>query len=132
MTNAIHVSGTRKSAVARATLTPGAGVIRVNSQLLATYEPALSRLKILEPVIIAGDRAKTVNISVNVHGGGVSSQAEAARLVVARALAEYDNNLRKAFLDYDRVLLVADVRRKETHKPNCHGKARAKRQKSYR
>jgi small subunit ribosomal protein S9 len=128
----IHVSGTRKSAVARATLVPGAGLVRINSQLLQTYEPAMSRLKIQEPLIIAGEKAKTVDISVSVHGGGQSSQAEAARLVVARALAEYDQNLRKTFLDYDRILLVADVRRKETHKPNCHGKARALRQTSYR
>lgn len=132
MVKAIHVSGTRKSAVARATLTPGAGIVRVNSRLINFYEPAMSRLKIQEPLIIAGDKAKNVNISIDVQGGGVSSQAEAARLVVARALAQYDKTLQKAFLDYDRVLLVADVRRKETHKPNCHGKARAKRQKSYR
>ncbi len=129
---AIHVSGTRKSAVARATLVPGAGVVRINSRLLDAYEPFMSRLKIQEPLIIAGDRAKGVNISVSVQGGGVSSQAEAVRLVVARALAQYDETLQKAFLDYDRILLVADVRRKETHKPNCHGKARAMRQKSYR
>jgi len=129
---AIHVSGTRKSAVARATLTPGAGIVRVNSRLINFYEPAMSRLKIQEPLIIAGDKAKNINISIDVQGGGVSSQAEAVRLVVARALAQYDKTLQKAFLDYDRVLLVADVRRKETHKPNCHGKARAKRQKSYR
>ena len=128
----IHVSGTRKSAIARATLVPGAGIVRVNSRLIDFYEPAMSRLKIQEPLIIAGDKAKNVNISIDVQGGGVSSQAEAARLVVARALAQYDKTLQKAFLDYDRVLLVADVRRKETHKPNCHGKARAKRQKSYR
>lgn len=129
---AIHVSGSRKSAVARATLTPGAGIVRINSRLLDAYEPAMSRLKIQEPIIIAGDKSKTVNIDVSVQGGGVSSQAEAARLVVARALAQYDQTLQKIFLDYDRVLLVADVRRKETHKPNCHGKARAMRQKSYR
>jgi small subunit ribosomal protein S9 len=129
---AIHVSGTRKSAVARATLVPGAGVVRINSRLLDAYEPFMSRLKIQEPLIIAGDRAKGVNISVSVQGGGVSSQAEAVRLVVARALAQYDETLQKTFLDYDRILLVADVRRKETHKPNCHGKARAMRQKSYR
>ncbi|MEM4239745.1 MAG: 30S ribosomal protein S9 [Candidatus Woesearchaeota archaeon] len=128
----IHVSGSRKSAVARATLVPGAGIIRINSQLLDAYEPAMSRLKIQEPVIIAGDKAKEVNIDVSVHGGGISSQAEAARLVVARALAKYDETLQKDFLGYDRMLLVADVRRKETHKPNCHGKARAMRQKSYR
>jgi small subunit ribosomal protein S9 len=128
----IHVSGTRKSAVARATLVPGAGIVRINSQLLNTYEPAMSRLKIQEPIIIAGDKAKGVNINVSVCGGGTSSQAEAARLVVARALAAYDKTLQKTFLDYDRILLVADVRRKETHKPNCHGKARALRQTSYR
>jgi small subunit ribosomal protein S9 len=128
----LHVSGTRKSAVARATLVPGAGIVRINSQLLNAYEPAISRLKIQEPLIIAGDKAKNVNISVSVHGGGQSSQAEAARLVVARVLARYDQTLQKDFLDYDRILLVADVRRKETHKPNCHGKARAMRQKSYR
>lgn len=128
----IHVSGSRKSAIARATLTPGAGIVRINSQLLDTYEPAMSRLKIQEPLIIAGDKAKNVNINVSVRGGGISSQAEAARLVIARALAKYNQTLQKDFLDYDRMLLVADVRRKETHKPNCHGKARAKRQKSYR
>jgi small subunit ribosomal protein S9 len=129
---ALHVSGTRKSAVARATLVPGAGIVRVNSQLLDAYEPEMSRRKIQEPLIIAGDKAKGVNISVSVQGGGQSSQAEAARLVVARVLSQYDKTLQKDFLDYDRILLVADVRRKETHKPNCHGKARAKRQKSYR
>lgn len=129
---AIHVSGSRKSAVARATLVPGAGIVRINAQLLDHYEPSLSRLKIQEPLILAGDKAKGVNISINVQGGGISSQAEACRLVVARALAQYDKTLHKTFLDYDRALLVADVRRKETHKPNCHGKARAKRQKSYR
>ncbi len=130
--NVIHVSGSHKSAVARVTLSPGAGIVRVNSLLLDFYEPAMSRLKIQEPLIIAGDKAKTVNINVRVQGGGITSQANAIRVAVARALAQYDKNLQKSFLDYDRALLVADVRRKETHKPNCHGKARAKRQKSYR
>jgi small subunit ribosomal protein S9 len=129
---AIHVSGSRKSAIARATLTPGAGIVRVNALLLNCYEPAMCRLKIQEPLILAGDRAKAVNINVDVRGGGINSQAEAARLAVARALAQYDKTLQKTFLDYDRALLVADVRVKETHKPNCHGKARAMRQKSYR
>ncbi len=128
----IHVSGSRKSAVARATLSLGVGIVRVNSQILQAYEPSMSRLKIQEPLLIAGDKAKAVNIDVNVRGGGISSQAEAVRLAVARALAQYDKTLQKAFLEYDRALLVADVRRKETHKPNCHGKARAMRQKSYR
>ena len=72
-----------------------------------------------------------VDVSVNVQGGGVVSQAEAARLAIAKALAEYKPTLKKTFLDYDRTLLVADVRRNEPHKPG-DSKPRAKRQKSYR
>lgn len=128
----IHVSGKRKSAVARATLKPGAGIIRVNSKLITQIHPAIYRTRIEEPMIIAGERAKNISIDVSVAGGGVSSQADAARLAIARALVMYDKSLQKEFLEYDRTLLIADVRRKETHKPNCHGKARAKRQKSYR
>lgn len=128
----IHVSGSRKSAVARATLKPGAGIVRINSKLLETVTPKIYQMRIKEPLKIAGDTANNINIDVKVQGGGVASQADAARLAIARALVALDNNLQKDFLDYDRTLLIADIRRKETHKPNCHGKARAKRQKSYR
>ncbi|MEK6857478.1 MAG: 30S ribosomal protein S9 [Nanoarchaeota archaeon] len=128
----IHVVGKRKSAVARATLNSGVGIVRVNSKLLTFYEPEIYRTKIQEPLILAGDVAKKVNININVEGGGINSQSDAARLAVARALAEHDKSLHKIFLDYDRTLTVADVRRKETHKPNRHGKARSKIQKSYR
>ena len=71
---------------------------------------------------------------MKVKGGGEKGQVEAARISIARALvaATGSKELEKAFLDYDRNLLVADVRRRETRKPNTHGKARAKRQKSYR
>jgi small subunit ribosomal protein S9 len=92
----------------------------------------MARLRIEEPLILAGDFVNKLSISVSVKGGGVTSQADAARLAIAKALAEYNESLRQVFLDYDRQLLVADVRRKETRKPNSHGKARAKRQKSYR
>ncbi|NOZ80886.1 MAG: 30S ribosomal protein S9 [DPANN group archaeon] len=132
---AIHVSGKRKRAVARATIKPGKGKIRVNAILLEHYEPALARAKLKEPLIIAGDLADKVDISVNIMGGGQSSQAGAARLAISRALVRFyakDKMLEKTLLEYDRQLLVADVRRKESSKPNSHGQARAKRQKSYR
>ena len=128
----IHQSGTRKTAVARATLTHGAGVVRVNSQLVSSMPQNIFRAKIEEPLLIAGDVAKKVNINVNVYGGGNNSQAEAVRLAIAKTLAQFDKKLHPKYLEYDRAFTVADVRRKETHKPNCHGKARAKRQKSYR
>lgn len=128
----IHTSGTRKTAVARATLMPGNGIIRINSELLQNITSDMIKLKIQEPLLIAEEASKLVDISVTVNGGGKSSQAEAARLAIARALAIYDKKLQKEFLDYDRSLLVADVRRKETHRPNTHGKARARRQRSRR
>tara|TARA_Y100000031_G_C7954112_1_gene262878 strand:+ start:46 stop:447 length:402 start_codon:yes stop_codon:yes gene_type:complete len=130
----ITASGKRKRAIARATIRQGKGVVKVNSKLLDHYEPEISRLKLREPLIIAGDIVGKVDISVNVRGGGVSSQADASRLAVAKALAEFSkgNKLKEQFLNYDRNLLVADVRRKEPAKPNRHGQARAKRQKSYR
>ncbi len=133
-TNRVHTSGKRKSAIARVTLKPGKGIIKINNTPLDNYEPKVSRMKIREPLILAGDIVNKVDVSANVIGGGVSSQADATRLAIARALVKYtkDNKLEKEYLKYDRQMLVADVRFKETHKPNRHGKARAKRQKSYR
>ena len=131
MKKVISASGKRKRAVARAYLKDGQGIIKVNNVNLDNFEPNICRMKILEPLILAGDKAKKVNISVTVVGGGVVGQAEAVRLAVARALAEYDKSLESVYLEYDRNLLVADVRRNEPHKPN-RSKPRAKRQKSYR
>lgn len=128
----IITSGKRKSAIARATLKKGIGSVRINGKLLENYSPKMAQMKISEPLLIAGDVAKSVNISVKVNGGGIISQSDAVRLAIARALVQHDNNLEEDLGQYDRRLLVADVRRKEASKPNRHGKARAKRQKSYR
>ena len=129
----INTSGKRKTAVARATLREGKGRIRINSALLDNYQPEMQQLRIREPLIIAGSHViGKVDIDVNVFGGGFASQSEAVRLAIARALSIYDSKLEDVFEDYDRQLIVADVRRKESAKPNSHGAARAKRQKSYR
>jgi len=128
----IHTSGKRKSAIARATLSKGTGKIVINQRLIDVFHPKIARMKIREPVLLAGDVAKDLDFNINIYGGGSISQADAARLAIGRALAEYSPALKETFLAYDRQLLIADVRRKETRKPNCHGKARAKRQKSYR
>ena len=128
----INSSGNRKTAVARATLKEGTGIIRINTYTLEQIPNAVVRERIEEPLVMAGETAKKVNISVNTFGGGIIGQAEAARIAIARALAQFNKNLTKEFMEYDRTLLVTDVRRKETRKPNTHGKARSKRQKSYR
>jgi|TARA_B100001971_G_C17750857_1_gene315379 small subunit ribosomal protein S9 len=130
----IHISGKRKSAVARVTIKDGDGTVRVNNQLLACFSNKLSRERINEPLKIAGMEAvQKINFDVNVLGGGWQSQTEAIRLAIAKGLVAFtkSDKLKKDFLTYDRHLLIADTRRKETRKPN-DSKARAKRQKSYR
>ncbi|MEM4244656.1 MAG: 30S ribosomal protein S9 [Candidatus Nanoarchaeia archaeon] len=129
----VHVSGKRKHAIARATLKPGKGIVRINSILLENYQPALARHRIEEALQLAGDNARKVNIHVTVFGGGWQAQSEAARLAIARSLVEFTGSkeLKKTYLDYDRHLLIADVRRNEPHKPN-DSKPRRKRAKSYR
>lgn len=131
MEKVIHISGKRKKAIARATLKMGKGRVRINSRPLDIYQPEMARMKIMEPLLLAENDSKKVDISVNVRGGGQISQAEAARLAIGRALVKLNGNLKKTFLDYDRNLLVADKRRNEPHKPN-DSKPRAARQKSYR
>jgi len=127
----IQTTGKRKAAIARATLTPGKGQVFINAFSLKQYSPETAKLRIQEPLLLAGDTAKQVDIKIKVTGGGWNGQAEAVRLSIAKALVLLNKDLKKIFLDYDRHLLVADVRRKEPCKPN-DSKARAKRQKSYR
>tara|TARA_Y100000310_G_scaffold336989_2_gene422925 strand:+ start:658 stop:1050 length:393 start_codon:yes stop_codon:yes gene_type:complete len=127
----IHKAGKRKRAIAKATLRPGTGKVTINKVQLEKYEPELSRLKVKEPLLLAGDTAKKFNIVVKVAGGGFQSQTDATRLAISRCLAEASKPLRTTFLKFDRTLLVADTRRKEQCKPN-DSKARSKRQKSYR
>jgi small subunit ribosomal protein S9 len=132
MAKTILTTGKRKSSVARAYLTDGSGIITINGLSLDCLEPEMARLKIQEPLILIGDAAKKYDVTLNVFGGGFMGQTSAARLALARALVQKNEKFKEVFLSYDRQLLVADVRRKEQRKPNSHGSARAKRQKSYR
>jgi small subunit ribosomal protein S9 len=130
----IHVSGKRKRSIARATAKKGTGLVKINKKPLAIYSTELARLRIKEPILLAESQASNVDISINVFGGGWSSQTEAIRLSIAKALVEYTKSaeLKKKYLDYDRHLLVADTRYKEAKKPGTHSHARSKRQLSFR
>lgn len=125
--------GKRKKAVARAIAKKGTGVIRINSKLLETYQPEMYRLKIMEPLMMAGEKASQVNIAVNVSSGGFASQADASRTAIANAIVGFfdDKELETEYRKYDRTLIVGDSRQKEAKKPLGPG-ARAKKQKSYR
>jgi small subunit ribosomal protein S9 len=129
----ISSSGKRKTSIARASFKEGIGVVRINKQLLDVVEPALVREKIQQPLTLAGDLAKRLNISVTIRGGGVMGQADAARTAIARGLSDWTNDLslKDLFLKQDRSLLVNDYRQKEPKKFGGKG-ARARRQKSYR
>ena len=132
--NVVLTSGKRKTAVARAFAKPGKGIITINKKSIAIYTPEFARLRLEEPMLIAGDIVKAFDIHVDVRGGGWSAQTEAARLASAKAILESSKSrdLKKIYLDYDRHLLVADTRYKEPRKFGTHSRARAKRQKSYR
>ncbi len=69
MPKIIHVSGKRKSSIARATLKPGTGKVRINNELVDIYGSELLRLRLTEPLILAGDVASGVDIIVRVRGG---------------------------------------------------------------
>ena len=129
----VLATGKRKTAVARATVRKGVGRVRFNERPLELVEPELSRLKVQEPLLMVGDRARNLDITVQVSGGGYVGQASAARTAVARGLIMWlkDDQLKEMFKTYDRSLLVNDPRRKLPKRPGGRG-ARARRQKSYR
>jgi len=129
-----NTSGKKKTAVARATISEGAGRVRINTQPVELVEPELAQLKMLEPFRLADDELRDdVDVTVDVEGGGVMGQADAARTAIARGLVEHTNDaeLRDAFMEFDRSLLVNDVRQSESKKWGGPG-ARARYQKSYR
>lgn len=128
------VSGKRKTSVAKATIVSGNGKITFNKKPLSILSE-FAQLEISEPLLIAKEVLGELNfnIALNVKGGGIASRVEAGRLAIAKSIVKFTGNedLRLAFLTYDRNLLVADTRRKETRKPG-DSKARARRQTSYR
>ena len=114
------VIGKRKKAVARAFVQEGTGKIKINSTPIDLIQPNYVQLRLKEPVMIAGELAKRVNIDVRVNGGGVWGQADASRTAIANALVQWtkDAKLKNMYSDYDRSLLVSDSRRTEPHKPS--------------
>jgi ribosomal protein S9 len=129
------ISGKRKTAVAKLRLVEGTGLITFN-RLPVDELNLFHRLAILEPLKLyqreLGDPLKH-DFQINTTGGGSEGQIQAARLALAKALLHItaSDTLKKAFLAYDRNMVVPDVRRKEAYKPG-DSKARSKRQKSYR
>ena len=86
----IHTIGRRKTAVARIYLKAGNGTITVNKRALNTYftTPTL-QYKVKQALALVGAE-DAYDVKVNVYGGGITGQAEATRLAIARALCQLD------------------------------------------
>ncbi|QOR94461.1 30S ribosomal protein S9 [Thermosphaera chiliense] len=130
----VVASGKRKTSIAKAVVKPGIGRVWINGIPLEVFPVELARVKMMEPLMLVGDLWRKVDIRVEVRGGGVMSQAEAARTAIARGLLEYvdnDEEVKKIFTEYDRHMLSGDPRRTESEKWGRYS-ARRRWQKSYR
>jgi len=129
-----NTSGKKKTAIARATVHDGSGKVRINARPIELIDPESAQLKMLEPFRVVDDDIRSgVDIDVTIEGGGIMGQADAARTAIARGLVQHRNDaeLRDAYMEFDRSLLVNDVRQSEAKKWGGPG-ARARYQKSYR
>ena len=114
-----YATGRRKKAVARIFLRPGAGTIVINRRSLEAYFPSESlRTELKEPLVLTETAAK-FDIMATASGGGVAGQAGAVRLGIARALVNFDGDLRPALKRAG--LLTRDARIKERKKYGLAG-----------
>ncbi|MEM0000922.1 MAG: 30S ribosomal protein S9 [Desulfurococcaceae archaeon] len=131
----VVATGKRKTSIARAIIKPGEGRVWINDVPLEMHPVEMAREKIAEPLTLAGNLAKLVDIRISVRGGGVMSQADACRMAIARGLLEYfsghQEELKKIFREYDRHMLSGDPRQTEPEKWGRYS-ARRRWQKSYR
>ncbi len=90
----VQATGRRKEATARVRLRDGSGEISLNGRALESYFPTIAtRLRVLEPLQITQMQGR-FDVDATIEGGGVSGQADAVRLGIARALIEVDPDLR--------------------------------------
>jgi small subunit ribosomal protein S9 len=112
-------TGRRKTSTARVFLRPGNGTLTINRRTFEAFFPTESlRMQIKTPLVLT-ETADKFDILATVAGGGVSGQAGAVRLGIARALVEYNLELRKALKSGG--LLTRDARAKERKKYGMAG-----------
>ncbi len=109
-----QTTGRRKRSVARARLRPGTGQVTINGRPFDVYFPTdAQRMVVSEPLRVA-EAEETYDVDASIHGGGVSGQAGALRMAIARSLAELDPEVRPALKKAG--LLTRDPRKKESKK----------------
>ncbi len=109
-----QTTGRRKEAVARARLRPGTGVVTINGRPFDVYfTTSAQRMVVSEPLRVA-EVDEAYDVEASIHGGGVSGQAGALRMAIARSLADIDPEARPALKKAG--LLTRDSRKKESKK----------------
>ena len=112
-------TGRRKTSTARVFLRPGSGAVTINEKKFEQFFPTEAlRTQIRQPLLLT-ETADKFDILATVDGGGVSGQAGAMRLGIARALVEYNGELRKQLKTEG--LLTRDARAKERKKYGMAG-----------
>ncbi len=107
-------TGRRKSAVARVFLRPGKGQITVNHRPFEEYFPTEATRTVVRQPLLATETADKFDVVILADGGGISGQAGAARLGIARALVEFNAELRAKLKDSG--YLTRDPRKHERKK----------------
>jgi len=114
-----YATGRRKTSTARVFLRPGTGGISVNSRSFESFFPTeVLRTQVRTPLLLT-ETSDKFDVLATVAGGGVSGQAGAVRLGIARALIEYNAELRKRLKKEG--LLTRDARIKERKKYGMAG-----------
>lgn len=107
-------TGRRKTSVARVFLRPGSGKITVNGRTFEDYFVTEQQRIAARRALVATDLAATFDVLTTVKGGGVTAQADAVKMGVARALLEYNIELRASLKEQG--FLTRDARMKERKK----------------
>ncbi|MSR74569.1 MAG: 30S ribosomal protein S9 [Planctomycetes bacterium] len=117
-------TGRRKSSVAQIRIRPGTGLFLVNKREIGEYFPSPEWLRTAESPLAVVDKRKAFDVHVNVRGGGLTGQAGAIAMGVARALVTIDTEAHKAAMRQGG-LLTRDSRMKERKKYGQRGARRA-------
>jgi small subunit ribosomal protein S9 len=113
--NQIQTVGRRKTSVARVMLRPGKGEWRVNGRTMADYFPRPThQIRIEEPLKLT-ELDGQFDVTIRVHGGGLTGQSDAVRMGVARAILVHDEELRPVLRG--KGMLTRDARQVERKKP---------------
>ena len=110
----VQTVGRRKEAVVRVRLVPGSGRFVLNGRNLEDYFPNKVHQQLVREPLVTVDRAESYDVFANLRGGGISGQAGALRLAIARALVELDPDDRPALKKAG--FLTRDARVKERKK----------------